>query len=39
MRYALSYALNKNDSVAVKYDRVKGDSNQKIVAVAYTVGF
>jgi hypothetical protein len=39
MRYALSYALNKNDAIAVKYDRVQGDSNQKVVAVAYTVGF
>ena len=39
MRYALSYALNKSDSVALKYDRVNGDSNQKTVAVAYTVGF
>jgi hypothetical protein len=38
-RYALSYALNKNDAIAVKYDRVQGDSNQKVVAVAYTVGF
>jgi hypothetical protein len=38
-RYALSYALNKSDSIAVKYDRVKGDSDQKTVAVAYTVGF
>jgi len=39
MRYAVSYALNKNDAIAVKYDRVQGDSNQKVVAVAYTVGF
>ena len=39
MRYAVSYALNAKDSVAVKYDRVNGDNNQKIVAVAYTVGF
>lgn len=38
-RYAVSYALNKSDAVTVKYDRVNGDSNQKIVAVAYTVGF
>jgi hypothetical protein len=38
-RYALSYALNKTDAIAVKYDRVKGDSDQKVVAVAYTVGF
>lgn len=39
MRYAVAYALNKTDAVAVKYDRVQGDSNQKIVSVAYTVGF
>ena len=39
MRYAVSYALNAKDSIAVKYDRVNGDNNQKIVAVAYTVGF
>ena len=39
MRYAVSYALNKTDAIAVKYDRVQGDSNQKVVAVAYTVGF
>jgi hypothetical protein len=38
-RYALSYALNKSDAVTLKYDRVNGDNNQKIVAVAYTVGF
>jgi hypothetical protein len=39
MRYALSYALNAKDSVALKYDRVKGDSNQKVVGFAYTRGF
>jgi hypothetical protein len=39
MRYAVAYALNKNDTIAVKYDRVQGDSNQKVIAVAYTVGF
>ena len=38
-RYSLAYAVSKNDTVAVKYDRVQGDSNQKIVAVAYTRGF
>jgi len=38
-RYSLAYALSKNDTVAVKYDRVNGDSNQKVVAVAYTRGF
>jgi hypothetical protein len=39
MRYAVAYTLNKTNAVAVKYDRVQGDSNQKIVSVAYTVGF
>jgi hypothetical protein len=38
-RYSLAYALSKNDTIAVKYDRVNGDNNQKIVAVAYTRGF
>jgi len=38
-RYSLAYALSKNDTVAVKYDRVNGDNNQKVVAVAYTRGF
>jgi hypothetical protein len=38
-RYSLAYAVSKIDTVAVKYDRVNGDSNQKIVAVAYTRGF
>ena len=39
MRYSLAYALNAKDSVALKYDRVNGDNNQKIVAIAYTMGF
>jgi hypothetical protein len=38
-RYSLAYALSKNDTVGVRYDRVNGDNNQKIVAVAYTRGF
>jgi hypothetical protein len=38
-RYSLAYAVSKIDTVAVKYDRVNGDSNQKIVSVAYTRGF
>jgi hypothetical protein len=38
-RYSLAYALSKVDTVAVKYDRVQGDNNQKVVAVAYTRGF
>jgi hypothetical protein len=39
VRYALSYALSKDDAIAVKYDRVNGDNNQKVIAVAYTRGF
>jgi hypothetical protein len=39
MRYSLGYALTKVDTIAVKYDRVKGDSDQKVWAVAYTRGF
>jgi hypothetical protein len=38
-RYALSYALSKVDTITAKYDRVKGDSNQKVVGFAYTRGF
>ena len=38
-RYSLAYALSKDDTVALKYDRVNGDNNQKVVAVAYTRGF
>jgi len=38
-RYSLAYAVSKDDTVAVKYDRVQGDSNQKVVSVAYTRGF
>ena len=39
VRTGLSYALTKVDSIGVRYDRVKGDSDQKIWAVAYTRGF
>jgi len=38
-RYSLAYAVSKNDTVGVRYDRVNGDNNQKIIAVAYTRGF
>jgi len=38
-RYSLAYALSKLDTVGVRYDRVNGDSNQKIWSVAYTRGF
>ena len=39
MRYTLAYAVTKNDTVAVRYDRVNGDNDQKIWTVAYTRGF
>jgi hypothetical protein len=38
-RASLSYALTKNDSVAVGYDRVRGDNDQKITKVSYTHNF
>jgi hypothetical protein len=38
-RYSLAYALSKDDTIAVKYDRVNGDNNQKVIAVAYSRGF
>jgi len=38
-RYALSYALSKDDTLTAKYDRVNGDSNQKVIGLAYTRGF
>jgi len=39
MRYGVSYALSKVDTIGVRYDRVKGDSDQKVWAVNYTRGF
>lgn len=39
MRYGVSYALSKVDTVGVRYDRVKGDFDQKVWAVNYTRGF
>ena len=39
MRYGLSYALTKKDSVGVRYDRVSGDSDQKTVNLNYTRAF
>jgi hypothetical protein len=38
-RAGLSYAVTKQDTVGVRYDRVRGDSNQNVVAVNYTRGF
>jgi hypothetical protein len=39
MRYSLSYALSKVDSIGVRYDRVNGDNDQKITAFSYTRSF
>lgn len=39
VRAALSYPLTKVDSIAVRYDRVTGDNDQKIWAMAYTRSF
>lgn len=38
-RVSVSYPLGKSDSIAVGYDRVRGDNNQKVAAVSYTHGF
>jgi hypothetical protein len=39
MRYGVSYAVSKVDTIGVRYDRMNGDYNQKIWAVNYTRGF
>lgn len=38
-RAGLSYAITKKDSVSVRYDSVRGDTNQNTVAVGYTRSF
>ena len=38
-RAGVSYALTKQDTVGVRYDQVRGDSKQNVVAVNYTRGF
>lgn len=38
-RASLSYALSKNDSVALGYDHIRGDSQNNVVKVSYTRGF
>lgn len=38
-RGTLSYAITPKDTVAVRYDRVRGDVNQNIWAFGYTRGF
>lgn len=39
VRAGLSYALSKQDSVGIRYDRQRGDSLQNIWAINYTRGF
>jgi hypothetical protein len=39
VRVGLAYDLTKKDQVGVRFDRVRGDSNQNIWAVNYTRGF
>jgi hypothetical protein len=38
-RLGVAYALTKNDTVGVRFDRVRGDSVQNVTAVNYTRGF
>jgi len=38
-RAGVSYAVTKQDSVGVRYDRMRGDLNQNVVAVNYTRSF
>lgn len=38
-RAGLSYDINKNNTVGIGYDSVRGDSNQNVVKVNYTRGF
>ena len=38
-RLGVSYALTKKDAFTVRYDRVRGDSNQNSWNLAYTRGF
>jgi hypothetical protein len=39
VRVGLAYALTKVDSVAVGFDRARGDNNQNVVKVSYTRSF
>ena len=38
-RAGVAYAVTPNDTIGVRYDRVQGDSDQRILAVNYTRGF
>jgi hypothetical protein len=39
IRVGLSYALTKHDTVGVRYDRARGDSNNHSYNLSYTRGF
>lgn len=39
VRAGVSYALNKNDAVGLRFDRVRGDNTQNITALNYTRSF
>jgi hypothetical protein len=39
VRAGLSYEINKNNTVGVRFDQVRGDAKQDIWAVSYTRGF
>lgn len=39
VRAGLAYALTKNDTIGVRYDQMRGDTKQNVVAVNYTRGF
>jgi hypothetical protein len=39
VRTSLSYNVTKKDSVTLAYDRVNGDVDQKVIALAYTRAF
>ncbi len=38
-RAGVTYSLTKKDTVGVRYDRVQGDSDSKVMALFYTRGF
>lgn len=38
-RVGLAYAVTSKDTIGVRYDRVQGNSDQRIMAVNYTRGF
>jgi hypothetical protein len=39
LRLGMSYALTKKNAVGIRYDRMRGDTNQNSVAFNYTRGF